>query len=263
MTITAVTLITIGLADVLGRRNRVPALMFALLSPVLLGWFGGITAARDWLVLYIGVITAIGWLATSHRAIEHGTRPDVPLGILGGGFAVLAMFGTQSASGGPLGAWLESNALPGMRALGPEMLLLIVGAGLIQLSTGNVIVRLVLKHIGALRPEGEPQPADALKGGRLLGPMERIFILGLGLAGQVTAAGLVIAAKGLIRYPELQAQARADAARISEDDPDSAPDLRRRRGTLRIDELTEYFLIGSFVSWLIALATLALFWFGS
>ena len=52
---------------------------------------------------------------------------------------------------------------------------------------------------------------------------ERVFILGLGLAGQVTAAGLVIAAKGLIRFPELQAQAKADA-----DDP-----LSTRRGPFK------------------------------
>jgi hypothetical protein len=66
--------------------------------------------------------------------------------------------------------------------------------------------------------------------------MERIFILGLGLAGQVTAAGIVIAAKGIIRWPELQA---------------TSPDQR-----VGVDEVTEYFLIGSFTSWLLALGSL-------
>ncbi len=72
--------------------------------------------------------------------------------------------------------------------------------------------------------------------------MERVLILGLGLAGQLTAAGLVIAAKGLIRFPELQAK-RDDTTTVE---------------AVGIDKVTEYFLVGSFVSWLIALATLAL-----
>ena len=77
---------------------------------------------------------------------------------------------------------------------------------------------------------------------RLLGPMERVLILGLGLAGQLGAAGLVIAAKGLIRFPELQSK-RSDSVAV-----DGAG----------IDQVTEYFLVGSFVSWLLALGSLVL-----
>jgi hypothetical protein len=72
--------------------------------------------------------------------------------------------------------------------------------------------------------------------------MERLVILGLGLAGQLTAAGLVIAAKGLIRFPELQAK-RSETTSVD---------------GVGIDEVTEYFLVGSFVSWILALASLAL-----
>jgi hypothetical protein len=66
--------------------------------------------------------------------------------------------------------------------------------------------------------------------------MERVFILGLGLAGNLIAASIVIAAKGLLRFPELQSK------------PDQA----------RIHRLTEYFLVGSFVSWLLPLGFLVL-----
>ena len=118
---------------------------------------------------------------------------------------------------------------------------------LVNLATANVVVRLVLVSVGAMRPVqplgagSEPQPSDQLRGGRLLGPMERVLILGLGLAGQLTAAGLVIAAKGLIRFPELQAK-RDDSTSVD---------------GVGIDEVTEYFLVGSFVSWLVALVSLA------
>ena len=49
-------------------------------------------------------------------------------------------------------------------------------------------------------------------------------------------------------------EARADAV--------AAADPALSRDGPGIDELTEYFLIGSFVSWLVALATLALVWLG-
>ncbi len=46
---------------------------------------------------------------------------------------------------------------------------MIVGVVLLQLVTGNQLVRLVLGSVGAVKPAGEPQPSDKLKGGRLLG----------------------------------------------------------------------------------------------
>jgi hypothetical protein len=66
--------------------------------------------------------------------------------------------------------------------------------------------------------------------------LERVFILGLGLAGHLTAASIVVAAKGLLRFPELQSKPDQD----------------------RIHRLTEYFLVGSFVSWLVPLVCLVL-----
>jgi hypothetical protein len=79
-----------------------------------------------------------------------------------------------------------------------------------------------------------------LKGGRMLGPMERVLILALGLAGEVTAAAVVGGAKGLLRFPELH------------------------RGTKEgPSDLTEYFLIGTLASWLVALAGVGLVVWGS
>jgi hypothetical protein len=116
---------------------------------------------------------------------------------------------------------------------------MVIGVVLLQLATGNQLVRLVLGTVGVVRPAGQPQASDRLKGGRLLGPMERMLILSLGMGGQVGAAGAVVAAKGLIRFPELNAQ-------------------KGRNGDVGIDTVTEYFLVGSFASWLLALAGLAL-----
>jgi hypothetical protein len=114
------------------------------------------------------------------------------------------------------------------------------GVVLLQLVTGNQLVRLLLGSVGAVKPAGEPQPSDKLKGGRLLGPMERLLILGLGLAGQLAAATAVVAAKSIIRFPEINAQ------------------KAKENGNIGIDAVTEYFLVGSFASWIVALAGLAL-----
>lgn len=114
---------------------------------------------------------------------------------------------------------------------------------LVQLTTANHVVRLVLGSVGAVKPAGQPQASDRLKGGRLLGPMERLLIVGLGLAGQLTMASAVVAAKSVIRFPEINATRNHD-----EQDTDH----------VGIDEVVEYFLVGSFASWIFAFASLAL-----
>ena len=78
--------------------------------------------------------------------------------------------------------------------------------------------------------------ATQLQGGRRLGPLERDFILARAMGGHVTAASIVVAAKGLLRFPELSS--------------------RQEQAT--VHEMTEYFLLGSFVSWLVALGSYVL-----
>ena len=118
---------------------------------------------------------------------------------------------------------------------------MIVGVVLLQLATGNQLVRLVLGSVGAVKPAGEPQASDRLKGGRLLGPMERLLILGLGLAGQLAAGDR--------------------GGRRQEHHP--LPRDQRHRRPARTDRsasttVTEYFLVGSFASWIVALGGLVL-----
>lgn len=74
--------------------------------------------------------------------------------------------------------------------------------------------------------------------------MERLLIVGLGLAGQLTMATAVIAAKSIIRFPEINAQR-------DRKDGDGTP-------AVTISEVTEYFLVGSFASWIMAFGGLAL-----
>ena len=122
-----------------------------------------------------------------------------------------------------------------------DQVALVLALFTVMVSTGNAIVRLALAGIGTPVASSETR----LRGGRLIGPLERALIFGLALAGQPTAAALVISAKGLLRFPELS-------------------DLRNQQepagegGVRRIDEVTEYLLVGSLVSWVVALAPVAL-----
>lgn len=256
MTWFAVALVAIGLADLVGSvlsddRHPRPATLVTGVSAaagavvaVVLHLTGGLVRPRDLLALAITVVGVVVWRVTATGARSEKMAPGLPLGVLGGTLLLLlALSGGASALGGPLAHWLQGVQWPGAHAPSPAKALLVTGLVLVQLSTGNLVVRLVLRSIGALRPSGA-EPSQEIRGGRLLGPLERVLILGLGLAGQVTAASLVIAAKGLIRFPELQSSSRAD-------DDGAAPDMR-------IHALTQYFLVGSFVSWLVALASVGL-----
>ncbi len=204
----------------------------------------GLTAVPDLLLLVITIAGLIAWGVLSERSLRTGRGHLAALAVAVAPAAIaLGFSGALSPVAGPIATWLGWSALPLVHGVDPGRVLLLAGLFVVNLATGNVIVRLVLVATGALRAPADSadQSDDQLKGGRLLGPMERVFILGLGLAGEMTAASMVIAAKGLLRFPELQAKRNAPQA--------PGPG---------IDEVTEYFLVGSFVSWLVALLSLAL-----
>jgi hypothetical protein len=197
-------------------------------------------SGAEW--LWVGLVPAAGlvlWILASSIALQMG--PSAATGVratafagLAGGLMVTLFAGGMVGVGPELPSRLGGSLLAGVSL---DRAVFVVGAVFVQLSTANVVVRLVLDSVGVPATTNEKQ----LKGGRLLGPMERLFIVGLGVAGQFTAAAVVVAAKGILRFPELQ-RSVAD----SEVGPDGPSDV------------TEYFLIGSFASWLIALGAVGL-----
>ncbi len=169
-------------------------------------------------------------LALDPRASKQvqGRARAAAFSALGAGI-IVAMFGVEVVDHYVVWPdWLDQSITSRWPA--PD---LIVALGVVaaQLVTANITIRLLLDAVGVPAAGNEKK----LKGGRVLGPMERILIVGLGGVHQLTAAGLVIAAKGLLRFPELQ-QAQKEGP----------------------SDVTEYFLIGSFASWLIALGGAAL-----
>jgi hypothetical protein len=239
----AVMLIAMGVADTVRR------LTSAIWAPTVIAPLVVIACAAlsalwhpgDIAPLIIAAAASAGWVVLCARAERSGEHQGAPLAVFGLAFAALIMLsGLASDVGGLAKRSLSWVDVPVVGDVSPTRLLMVVGAVLLQFVTGNQLVRLVLSSVGAVKPEGQPQPSDKLKGGRLLGPMERTLIFGLGLAGQLAAATAVVAAKSIIRFPEINAQ------------------KARENGNIGIDDVTEYFLVGSFASWIIALGGLAL-----
>jgi hypothetical protein len=77
--------------------------------------------------------------------------------------------------------------------------------------------------------------APQLVGGRVIGPIERLLLVGLGLAGAAAVIAALVAAKGVVRFPEISAD----------------------RGT---GSNAETFLVGSLTSWAVAAGGALLIW---
>jgi hypothetical protein len=240
MSALAIFFVAIGITDICRRLTSLRWLPLCCGPVTVLGCalLSGLWHLGDIVLMVLSAAAIVGWVLLCARTERGGAGQVAPLMVFGTTVAVLGgLAGWASPVAGLVGHWLP---WVGLTSVDPTHAVLIAGVVLVQLVTGNQLVRLILGSVGAVRPAGEPQPSDRLKGGRLLGPMERLLILGLGLAGQLAAATAVIAAKGIIRFPELNAQ------------------RRNGNGGSTIDELTEYFLVGSFASWLLALAGVGL-----
>ena len=77
--------------------------------------------------------------------------------------------------------------------------------------------------------------ADGLRGGRYIGPMERLLMVVLGLAQAYPVIAALMAAKGIVRFPEISADRGAGSR-------------------------AEEFLIGSLTSWGLAAAGAVVVW---
>ncbi len=243
MSVLAVLLIALGVADICSKLTKWwwPALVVGPVTVLVCAALAGLWHVGDVVLLVWSAAVSTLWVKLCADTERTGAHQGRALAVFGVGLAVpVILAGWASPVSGVVEPWLGWVGLSAH--VEPNRAAMILGVLLLQLVTANQLVRLILGAVGAIRPQGEPQPSDRLKGGRLLGPMERLLIVGLGLGGQLGAASAVIAAKGIIRFPELNAQ------RKETDDPASSG----------IDEVTEYFLVGSFASWLVAMGGLVL-----
>jgi hypothetical protein len=213
-------------------------LLAVLLRPTGLGWLAwalAALAAVGW-VLASGVATALfAGLVVPHLPgpVTGRRAAAVAYGSIAVGSAALLLAGPAAGAAPGLTAALVAS---GLGMVPPQRILLVVALLVVEISTVNLLVRLLLDLVGVPASDNE----KTLRGGRVLGPMERLMILGLGAAGSLTGAAIVVAAKAILRFPELRIPRAGDP------------------GYGGPSDVTEYFLVGSFASWLAALGAVGL-----
>lgn len=195
---------------------------------------GGFSATGTAIIAAALAVVLVAWALVPGHATS--LRARVVLIVVGVFLvALLSASGGAPSAAGDLLSWYQHLPFRGTHKPPFSRFLLGLSAGIFVLSSANRLVRLVLEAAAADLETGE----EALKGGRWLGALERLLVLGVVLAGQPTGAAVVIAAKGLIRIPE-----------VARRGPDHDANQSR--------EVTEYFLIGTLSSLLIATALAAL-----
>jgi hypothetical protein len=219
----AALLLAIGLADFARPQDRpvdrpafVRASVVGALVAVLAVWGTGI----DWWWAPIGIAVIVAWVASTPVDQAY------PWPIVGLGLAVAAILAGNAHLPGPDGwltKWYASLELQPLHGISFDRFALTIGCLVFLVESANIVVRMVLAGTDA----GVMASEQTLKGGRVLGPIERIFIFAMALSGQYAALTAVVAAKGILRFPEI------------------SRDVAGRKA--------EYVLVGSFVSWAVAL----------
>lgn len=262
MILVALLLGSLGVADLV--RRRVPSgrgIAIATAAGVIVFLLAALGVGLPWWFSPISVVAIAAWLAATRE--DTGAHRAGYWALGGLGTAVVAGVAFGGALGTPVGTlvdWYAALPYPGLTAVPFTAFALTVGGVLFLFESANVIVRLALRGERSSIPDvaapaippaaphsprrwwararpAPPSPAPSrfteLKGGRFIGPLERVFLLALALTGQFTAVAAVIAAKGIVRFPE-----------ISKDDTGGSK--------------AEYFLVGSFASWalVVVVATL-------
>ncbi len=219
MSVLAVLLAAVGAADLIGRRIF-SGLLVVVVGLLLIGagWH------TLWLAPLLGVVVFVWIVAARSDSMAGITLLAVYCAVL------VLLSGVITFDDRPMQDWYDDLAIPGLATVPLDQALLGLGVVLFLTTAANVVVRSVLDLTG---PRVLAQEDD-LQGGRVLGPLERWFVFACAVTGNLAAIAIVVAAKGILRFPE-----------ISRDKPEG---LR-----------AEYVLVGSFASWGLALVFVPLF----
>ncbi|PZE58326.1 hypothetical protein [Curtobacterium sp. MCLR17_044] len=205
---------------------------------------GGAPGGRD---------RALPWLRRS------GSWPAVLLAVA---VAVLLLWAPAADASGFVVDWQRDASPSFVGAVPLAALVAGIGSALFLVDSANVVVAQALpaelspdaqrttaaaaagrpkrfgrRRTGRASDEDDDQPGDravTLKGGRMIGPIERLLLAGFSLAGAFPVVAALIAAKGIVRFPEIRRETTGYQA--------------------------EYFLIGSLVSWAMAFAAAGMCW---
>ena len=201
------------------------------ISTAALAALGGMSLPAT-LAVGVGAAVASGVWVGFYRAPFAG-RPGGSLGwVLAVLLVLLAVSSSADPVGGSLEEWYSNLPFGFVGSVRVDQFVLGLSGGLFLMATTNRLVRLVLDAASVSWQRGE----SVLKGGRVLGPLERLIIGAIVIAGDPAAAAIIVTAKGLLRFPEIRNEGKAHGP----------------------DAVTEYFLIGTFTSLALAAAVAVL-----
>ena len=260
-------LLAIGLVDVLRQFLRGRALWIGIaVAGVLLLVIAALGGAYLFALIGIALAVLWSWLLPLEGRPRLSFWPAVLLAVVV--VAAVVLMPVRRTTGLFPGHGLATPLGP----IGFDLLMLAVGVFAVLLESGNVIVRAALIGERAELPAdvepGDGPPAEAVhglvpapvldpgtptaptpsraaptadpgfRGGRLIGPLERVIVLLLTLFAAYPLLAAMLAAKGIVRFPEISRDG-ANGARA------------------------EYFLVGSLVSWVVALGGALLLWWAA
>ncbi|MDT0158578.1 hypothetical protein Q9R19_13190 [Microbacterium sp. ARD32] len=247
MILAGLALVSIGASDLarrFARRRSARIAVLSLLAVAVIG-FGACSAAL--IPAVIACVLCGVWMWTMPLDAT-GRASFWPAAVLAGVvFATTALLPASTRHGLLDDVWVVRSP---MGDLGLDVVLLASGVALFAAESANLVVRAALDREGTWRPADlggalrggrlrQPQPAaTGFQGGRLIGPLERFLVVALTLASAYPLLAAMLAAKGIVRFPEISKDGETGAR-------------------------AEYFLVGSLVSWVIALAGAFLVWWAA
>lgn len=234
----ALALLGFGVADLVRwspekveKQRAVLAAAAGTASVVVIDALAGSDALQVVLVGMVALVVLMFWSAYDLIGSER-FKPGYPISLVVGTIVILiALSGSADPIGGELATWYSNLDFGFVHDVAIDQFVLGVGAVLFLLATGNRIVRFTLAATEASLIEGE----GTMRGGRVLGPMERLIVAAAVISGGAAGAGFVIAAKGLLRFREIRGADQSNGPKQP-----------------KVDEITEYFLVGTFTSVIIA-----------
>ena len=246
MIILAILFAALGVADAVRTWHRGYPWSFVAAAAVILAI--GLTSNAGWWMT-LDAAALVGWLVlTRPRASRRAGYWALAL-LAAVIIAIVLLGGLLPVASGPLPEWYAQLPYAALAAVPFTSFAVAIGGVLLLNETANVIVRIALTRMtvdaptvgasvertsrGWRRKPVPLPPVAVLRGGRAIGPLERLFLFVLAVTGQFVAIAAVVAAKGIVRFPE-----------ISKDDAGGSK--------------AEYFLIGSLTSWATVLAVVLL-----
>ena len=214
-----------------GMRRAAGAVVIGAVGAAALAGLAGACLSQILAVALVSLVVLAVWVGFDYRPLQG--KSGLPFAWLGA--VLLALFACSGSVGpisGPLESWYEQLDLAFVEEVSVDQFVLGLSAMVFMAASGNRLVRLVLDAAGVSLEKNE----SAVPGGRVLGPLERVLVFAIVLAGDPAAAAIVVTGKGLLRFPEIRSESRR-----------SGPDV-----------VTEYFLIGTLTSLVIA-ASLGVF----